>query len=89
LAAGVLLAPFIKKIPMDDRAKRMISPASLRRLATTPELESLLQRIEKEEVPDVKSAWIEHFLSKAKCPHCGSPLKATKEAIVCEKGHLI
>lgn len=89
LAAGILLAPFIKKIPLQDRAKKMIAPPSLRRLATTSELESLLQRIEKEEVPDVKSAWIEHFLSKAKCPHCGSPLKATKEAIVCEKGHLI
>jgi len=89
LAAGILLAPFIKKIPLQDRAKKMIAPPSLRRLATTPELESLLQRIENEEVPDVKSAWIEHFLSKAKCPHCGSPLKATKEAIVCEKGHPI
>ncbi|MFH1578697.1 MAG: rhomboid family intramembrane serine protease [Thermoplasmatota archaeon] len=89
LAAGILLAPFIKKIPLQDRAKKMIAPPSLRRLATTPELESQLQRIEKEEVPDVKSAWIEHFLSKAKCPHCGSPLKTTKEAIVCEKGHLI
>lgn len=89
LAAGILFAPFIKKIPLQDRAKKMIAPPSLRRLATTPELESLLQRIENEEVPDVKSAWIEHFLSKAKCPHCGSPLKATKEAIVCEKGHPI
>ena len=89
LAAGILLAPLIKKIPLQERAKKMLSSPSLRRLATTPELESLLQRIEKEEVPDVKSAWIEHFLSKAKCPHCGSPLKATKETIECEKGHLI
>jgi transcription initiation factor IIE alpha subunit len=37
----------------------------------------------------VKSAWIEQFVSKAKCPHCGSPLRVTKEAVMCEKGHLI
>jgi membrane associated rhomboid family serine protease len=89
LAAGILLAPMVVKIPLNKRVKRMASPSSIRKLATTPELQSILRRIEEEELPDVKSAWIEHFLSKARCPYCGSPLKATKETIVCEKGHLV
>ena len=89
LAAGILLAPLVVKMPLHKRMKRMISLSSVRKLATTPELKSILRRIEEEELPDVKSAWIEHFLSKARCPHCGSPLRATKEAVVCEKGHLI
>lgn len=89
LAAGILLAPLAVKMPLNKRVKKMPSLSSIRRLATTPELKSILQRIEEEEMPDVKSAWIEDFLSKARCPHCGSPLRATKEAVVCEKGHLI
>jgi hypothetical protein len=89
LAAGILLAPLVVKMPLHKRVKRMISLSSIRGLATTPELKSILRRIEDEELPDIKSAWIENFLSKARCPHCGSPLRATKEAVVCEKGHII
>ena len=89
LAAGILLAPLVVKMPLHKRVKRMASLSSIRKMATTPELKSILRRIEDEELPDVKSAWIEDFLSKARCPYCGSPLRATKEAIVCEKGHLI
>ncbi len=89
LAAGILIAPLVVKMPLHKRVKRMISLSSIRVLATTPELKSILRRIEDEELPDIKSAWIENFLSKARCPHCGSSLRATKEAVVCEKGHLI
>jgi hypothetical protein len=49
----------------------------------------MLKRIEEESVPDVRSAWIEHFLSKARCPHCGAPLRVTKGELMCEKGHLL
>jgi membrane associated rhomboid family serine protease len=89
LAAGLIIAPIIVRTPLHRRVKRMISLSSLRKLATTPELKAILRRIEDEEVPDVKSAWIEHFLSKAKCPHCGSALKVSHEAVMCQKGHLL
>jgi hypothetical protein len=49
----------------------------------------MLDRIEHEEVSDVRSAWIEHFLSEAKCPQCGSRLRVEKGLILCEKGHII
>jgi membrane associated rhomboid family serine protease len=90
LAAGILLAPALVKLPLSKRVKRAaISLSTLRRLATTPELKTVLRRIEEESVPDVRSAWIEHFVSVARCPHCGSHLKASRGELMCEKGHLL
>lgn len=90
LAAGVILAPLVVRIPRSSgKMKRTISAQSLRRLAVTPELKSILSRIENEEVPDVRSAWIEHFISKAQCPHCGAKVVATRGGVRCERGHLL
>ena len=90
LAAGILLAPALLRLPLSKRVKRAaISLSTLRRLATTPELKTVLRRIEEESVPDVRSAWIEHFVSMVRCPHCGSPLKASRNGLMCEKGHLL
>lgn len=89
MLAGMVIAPILVKAPMHKRVKRMMSLSSLRKLAKTPELKAILRRIEDEDLPDVRSAWIEQFVSKAKCPHCGSPLKVTKESVMCEKGHLL
>lgn len=89
LLAGILLAPVIVKLPLHKRVKKMVSQSGLRKLATTPELKAMLRRIEGEEIPDVRSAWIEHFLASARCPTCGGRIKVSKDAIRCEKGHLI
>jgi membrane associated rhomboid family serine protease len=90
LAAGILLAPVIVRLPLSKRVKRAaVSISALRRLATTPELKTTLKRIEEESVPDVRSAWIEHFVSLARCPHCGSLLKMRRGELMCEKGHLL
>lgn len=90
LAAGILLAPALVRLPLSKRVKRAaISLSALRRLATTPELKTALRRIEEESVPDVRSAWIEHFVSVARCPHCGSHLKASRGELICEKGHIL
>ena len=90
LIAGLLLAPLVVKLPAPEGKVRMTaSVSSLRKLATTPELQSMLKRVEDETVPDVKAAWIDHFVSKAKCPQCGAPLVASKGTIRCEKGHLL
>ncbi len=89
LVAGMLVAPYVARIPIHRRVKKMISINSLRRLARDPELKKMLRRIEDEEIPDVKSAWIEEFLSKARCPHCGAPIKITRDSITCQRGHLL
>jgi membrane associated rhomboid family serine protease len=89
LAAGYILAPYIARLPLHKRVRRMVSQSALRKLATTPELKSIMRRIEDESIPDVRSAWIEHFLSRAKCPQCGARLKAKKDGVVCDRGHLL
>ncbi len=89
LVAGLIVAPYIAKLPLHRRVRRMISLNALRRLAKTPELKTIMRRIEDEEIPDVRSAWIEEFLSKARCPHCGARIKVSRETITCERGHLL
>ena len=89
LIAGLLVSPYAVRVPLHRKVKRMISLNALRRLAKTPELKSIIRRIEDEEIPDVRSAWIEEFLSKAKCPHCGARIRVSREAITCERGHML
>ncbi|MEW5748015.1 MAG: rhomboid family intramembrane serine protease [Candidatus Thermoplasmatota archaeon] len=89
LTAGLVLAPLVVRLPLHKRVRRMVSQSSLRRLAVTPELKSIMRRIEEEEIPDVRSAWIEHFLSRAECPQCGARLRARKEGVICERGHML
>jgi membrane associated rhomboid family serine protease len=90
LVAGILLAPLVVKLPASKTKLKLVASApNLRKLATTPELRSMLKRIEEESVPDVKKAWMDHFISKARCPQCGAAIVAEKGTIRCEKGHLI
>lgn len=89
LISGYVLAPYVARLPLHKRVKKMVSQSALRKLATTPELKSIMRRIEEESIPDVKSVWIEHFLSKASCPHCGGRLKVRKEGVMCERGHML
>jgi membrane associated rhomboid family serine protease len=88
-AAGLLVAPYVARMPLHRRVKRMVSLNALRRLAKTPELKSMMSRIEDEEIPDVRSAWIEEYLSKARCPHCGARIRVSRETITCERGHML
>ncbi len=90
LVAGLVLAPLAFKLPaVRARTRKATSTSALRQLATTPELEAMLDRIEHESVEDVKAAWIDHFVSKARCPRCGGPLTVHKGVIKCEKGHQV
>lgn len=89
LAAGVLLAPFVVRLKPEQHAKVRVSLLALRKLAVTPELKSILQRIESEEVLDVRKAWVSHFLSKAKCPNCGAPISISGDSVRCSKGHIL
>ncbi len=89
LLGGMLIAPYVARLPLHRRIKKMISINALRKLANTPELKAMLRRIEVEEIADVRSAWIEQFLSKARCPHCGAPIKITRESVMCDRGHIL
>jgi len=89
LAAGVLLAPFVARLKPERKAKVRVSIVALRKLAVTPELQGILRRVESEEVLDVKKAWVSHFISKARCPTCGAPIKIAGDSVRCSKGHIL
>ncbi len=95
LAAGAVLAPYAtrfsprRKAPSPTKSIKAMGIDQIRRLAVTPQLASIADRIELEEVPEVRNAWMEDFLSKAKCPQCGSRLRMEKDLIFCEKGHVV
>jgi membrane associated rhomboid family serine protease len=89
LAAGIIFAPLVTKVRSEVKVKRSVSILALRKLAVTPELQGILRRIESEEVPDVRKAWIGHFLSKARCPRCGAPVKVAGDFVRCNRGHIL
>ena len=82
-----------EQVPIEKRTydsyaperKRKIDYSNLRKLATTPELKKMLDKIEKENVPQVQDIWLEHFLEKTKCPKCKTPLNHFNGKIWCEK----
>jgi membrane associated rhomboid family serine protease len=57
----------------------------LRKLATTPELMEMVDKIEKESVPQVREIWLEHFLEKTVCPKCKNHLSHFDGKIWCER----
>lgn len=92
LVAGILLAPLVVKMfqRTQRRTVRMsVSVGALRRLATTPQLRSILERIEREELPEVRSAWIAEFISRARCPSCGAQITLAGDGLRCRRGHLL
>ncbi len=58
--------------------------ATLEKLATTSELQSMLNRIKQETVPQVRDIWTEHFIEKAICPNCQHQLHHFNRKIYCE-----
>lgn len=91
MLTGFLITPYVLRIQTEQppSSRRAAPIAALRKLATTQELRTELAKIEAETIPDVKNAWIDHFLSVSKCPHCGASLKVTKNSVKCERGHLL
>lgn len=89
LLAGMLVAPLVGKARAKKEVKTRLSAVGLSKLAVTPELKGILERIRTEEVADVRQAWIDHFLSRAKCPVCGAQVAEVRDTVRCQKGHLL
>ena len=68
--------------------KKKINFSTLRKLAITPELREMLNRIENETVLQVRDIWLEHFLEKTTCPICSKPLSHSNRKIWCEDNHI-
>jgi membrane associated rhomboid family serine protease len=102
LASGVILAAILLRNraekqtqttsirPMDYmqiKKDDTINFSHLTKLVKTAEEKKILQRIEKEDVLQVRNMWLEHFLEKVTCPVCSRPLNHLDRKIWCEQNH--
>jgi len=73
---GMLVAPFIRRVVAkraDDKPKETprASMELMERMAEEQGLEDLYERVEKEDIPEIKVVWTEELLRRARCPKCG------------------
>jgi membrane associated rhomboid family serine protease len=102
LASGVILAAILLRNraerqtqttgirPLDYmqiKKDDTINFSHLTKLVKTAEEKKILQRIEKEDVLQVRDMWLDHFLEKITCPVCNKPLNHLDRKIWCEQNH--
>ncbi len=79
---GILLATVIRR----PNQEAPLPTVALDDLATTEALRETLDRIQAESVGEVREAWIDHFLEKARCPACGRPLTRAGKVVTSDCG---
>jgi len=92
LIVGVGVALLLKKMKMipgkrkwQRSDKTLVS--ELEKMVVSDQDRKILRKIEKADLPEIRDAWVEHFLEKAKCPRCGSRVEMTGEK-GCDCGHI-
>jgi len=63
---------------------REINFSNLEKLADTPKLKEILDKIKNETVPQVQDIWLGHFLERIKCPKCLQSLNHSDGKIWCD-----
>ncbi len=87
LIAGLFIAPLAMRLPSTKKMKeRTVKTDVLVALATTAELKDILEKIKEENVVDVRHAWVERFVQRAKCPRCGGSLRLNRGRVFSECG---
>ena len=78
----------VSRNPYGEREEpSAVNIGALQPLAKTSELQSMLTKISKEDVPQVRDLWLDHFFEKARCPVCGKPLQHQDRRVWCYEGH--
>jgi len=102
LASGVILAALLLRHRAERQSQTSsiqpleymqikkddsINFSHLTKLVKTADEKKILQRIEKEDVLQVRDMWLEHFLEKVTCPVCNKPLQHLDRKIWCNDNH--
>ncbi|UCH89407.1 MAG: rhomboid family intramembrane serine protease [Thermoplasmata archaeon] len=88
--SGMMIAIiFSKYIKSEERVLREgeVDLQVLKKLATTNELRDIFLKIEDEDEPDIRKAWLEKYAESAKCPKCKSNMKLKGHKIKCSCGY--
>lgn len=86
LVFGFATAPLFMRLPLRGGRGRLLPVKAIEDLATTPELQRILQEAERADLPETREAWIESFVRTARCPRCAGPLRRRFGRIVSECG---
>jgi membrane associated rhomboid family serine protease len=87
LMTGFMIAPYVMRVPSKEKKKMAkFDFSALEALAVTDEDKALLAQIKSEDEPEVRDAWIEHFLKKARCPNCSGMLDIKGRSLKCTCG---
>lgn len=71
-------------ISVSEVPRRPYDFSKLTPIATTLDLQQMLNRVKVETVPQVQEVWLEHFIEKATCPVCHHQLKQFNRKIWCD-----
>jgi len=69
---------------LESQQLKKLNLSNLQKLATTPELKEMFNKIKNENVPQVRDLWLEHFIEKTTCPKCKKPLNHFERKIWCD-----
>ncbi len=86
LLAGMVAAKVISNaFEQHEKMKKeeTFDASGLKVLAKDISTKEAYNRLENEDDPEVRRAWIEELAKRGKCPKCGSKLKASKDKISC------
>lgn len=86
LGFGFAAAPAVMRLPLPGGRRRLVGVAGLRTLATTPDLQRILEEVERADLPETREAWVDAFVRAARCPNCGGPLRRRFGRVVSDCG---
>ncbi len=84
LVAGVALAVPLSRIGLAGRREGAeLDAQALRELAVDEATVELVEKVVGEDVPEVKSAWMDQLIKRARCPRCRRALAHSKGRFTC------
>lgn len=88
LVAGMGLAPLVvrfagKKTGARAREREITLAKALVRIAISPEARAAAESAAREEIGDVRRAWMERAFEIARCPKCSGKLEESGERVIC------
>ncbi|HDP97386.1 MAG TPA: rhomboid family intramembrane serine protease [Euryarchaeota archaeon] len=86
LATGILIAPLLMRISIEERVDRG-EKIDVMVFAKTPKEREIAAQIKPESIRDVRNAWIDQLAETAKCPICGQKVRNYRGRIKCRNGH--
>jgi membrane associated rhomboid family serine protease len=89
---GLFFIPLIRKFQsVHDKARALdtLDFNQLEKFATNYKLKDILERVKREDEPEVRDVWLEEFLKNIKCPECGKKLMVRPHLARCTCGFKI